>query len=74
MTMIGLCNIYYIVLIAWTLFYFVASFNSRLPWQGCENWWNTADCFEPGSADADSRRISPINSTAGDSAVKEYWE
>lgn len=32
MIMIGLCNTYYIVIIAWTLFYMFSSFKSPLPW------------------------------------------
>jgi len=35
MVMIGLCNIYYIVLIAWTIYYFIISFQYDLPWVKC---------------------------------------
>jgi SNF family Na+-dependent transporter len=30
--------LYYNLIIAWTLFYMFASFNSVLPWQKCEEW------------------------------------
>jgi hypothetical protein len=30
--------LYYNLIIAWTLFYMFASFNSVLPWQNCEAW------------------------------------
>jgi solute carrier family 6 amino acid transporter-like protein 5/7/9/14 len=30
--------LYYNLIIAWTLFYMFASFNSVLPWQNCEEW------------------------------------
>ncbi|KAK2155964.1 hypothetical protein LSH36_225g01061 [Paralvinella palmiformis] len=37
-------GIYYNVVIAWTLFYFIVSFNKHVPWEGCDNHWNTPAC------------------------------
>lgn len=70
MTMIGLCNIYYIVLIAYTLFYFVASFKNPLPWEKCGNEWNTGLCIN--SRNVTNGNISTTNNFT--SPVKEYWE
>ncbi len=42
-------TLYYNVLIAWALFYFVLSFRKRLLWADCGHWWNTDRCFVPGS-------------------------
>lgn len=67
MVMIGLSNIYYIVLIAYTLYYFVASFSSPLPWENCGNEWNTETCVGL----RENRTF--LNATAT-SSVKEYWE
>jgi SNF family Na+-dependent transporter len=39
-------NVYYIVILAWNLFYLVQSFSSVLPWTTCGNTWNTACCSE----------------------------
>ncbi|KAK8720996.1 hypothetical protein OTU49_012984 [Cherax quadricarinatus] len=40
-------NIYYIIVLAWGLFYFFMSLTSQLPWGSCDNWWNTATCVSP---------------------------
>lgn len=37
--------VYYNVIIAWTLYYFVRSFAWELPWSHCNNPWNTERCF-----------------------------
>ncbi|XP_072027464.1 sodium- and chloride-dependent GABA transporter 2-like [Amphiura filiformis] len=40
------CNLYYIVVLAWSLFYFFCSFTTNLPWAHCGNYWNTDTCTE----------------------------
>ncbi|XP_023719185.1 sodium- and chloride-dependent glycine transporter 1 [Cryptotermes secundus] len=42
--------LYYNLIIAWTLFYMFASFNSVLPWQKCEEW-STVHCYSYEEAD-----------------------
>ncbi|GFQ75191.1 sodium-dependent dopamine transporter [Trichonephila clavata] len=37
-------DFYYNVIIAWSLYFFVASFNRILPWTTCDNTWNTPNC------------------------------
>ena len=75
MVMIGLCNVYYIVLIAWTLFYFVASFSQPLPWARCAN--NSPLCVDMGAFNVSSV-FRPQNLSISDprivSPVKDYWE
>ncbi|XP_076337735.1 sodium- and chloride-dependent GABA transporter 1-like [Tachypleus tridentatus] len=70
MTIVCLNNIYYVVIIAWTLFYFVFSMTSQLPWESCGNWWNTKYCMKEGT------NITNLNITATEakSPVTEFWE
>ncbi|XP_038054203.1 sodium- and chloride-dependent creatine transporter 1-like isoform X2 [Patiria miniata] len=41
-----LCNQYYIVILAWALYYFFKSMTLELPWATCGNTWNTDQCIE----------------------------
>ncbi|XP_060591310.1 sodium- and chloride-dependent creatine transporter 1-like [Ruditapes philippinarum] len=38
-------TIYYIVVVAWALYYIAVSFTSQLPWATCGNYWNTERCY-----------------------------
>ncbi|XP_044764940.1 sodium- and chloride-dependent GABA transporter 1 [Coccinella septempunctata] len=40
-------NIYYIVLLAWAIFYFFMSLRADVPWRTCHNYWNTEFCVNP---------------------------
>ena len=44
-TMTCIVAVYYTVIMAWTLFYFVMSFSASLPWSHCDNPWNTDACY-----------------------------
>ena len=43
--LVTIVMLYYNVIIGWTIFYIVASFEDQLPWDGCGNAWNTPNCF-----------------------------
>uniref|UniRef100_A0AAR2M599 Transporter n=1 Tax=Pygocentrus nattereri TaxID=42514 RepID=A0AAR2M599_PYGNA len=38
---VALLNVYYIIVLAWGIFYLAFSFSSSLPWSSCNNTWNT---------------------------------
>ncbi|GIY45994.1 sodium-dependent proline transporter [Caerostris darwini] len=38
----GTVMLYYNMIIAWTIFYMIASWNSRLPWEHCAPEWSTS--------------------------------
>ncbi|KAB0394609.1 hypothetical protein E2I00_010959, partial [Balaenoptera physalus] len=69
-TIVILLNIYYIIVLAWALFYLFSSFTTDLPWGSCRHDWNTEHCVEfqrPSS----SVNVSSENAT---SPVIEFWE
>ncbi|XP_036375603.1 sodium- and chloride-dependent betaine transporter-like [Megalops cyprinoides] len=39
-------NVYYIIVLAWAIFYLFSSFSNPLPWSSCNNVWNTDQCSE----------------------------
>ncbi|XP_078485479.1 sodium- and chloride-dependent GABA transporter 2-like [Ciona intestinalis] len=63
MTIIMNLNTYYMAVLAWSLRYVVASFESPLPWTSCHNAWNTDRCFVYGSNISTSEN-SDLNMTS----------
>ena len=63
-------NTYYIVVLAWGLYYLWSSFTTKLPWSTCDNWWNTKRCFS--SLNNTSLKNSTLNEKI--SSTNEFWE
>ncbi|XP_053677421.1 sodium- and chloride-dependent GABA transporter 1-like isoform X2 [Anopheles nili] len=83
-------NVYYIVILAWAIFYFFMSLRADVPWRTCDNAWNSINCVNPYDrkdlicwkslgANATVTKICSLNSnnvSINDMAdpVKEFWE
>nr|XP_031526401.1 sodium- and chloride-dependent GABA transporter 2 [Vicugna pacos] len=65
-----LLNVYYIVVLAWALFYLFSSFTVDLPWGSCRHDWNTEHCVEFQRTNG-SLNVTSENAT---SPVIEFWE
>ncbi|VFV18556.1 sodium-and chloride-dependent gaba [Lynx pardinus] len=65
-----LLNIYYIIVLAWALFYLFSSFTIDLPWGSCHHEWNTESCVEFQRTNG-SLNVTSENAT---SPVIEFWE
>lgn len=65
-------DLYYNVIIAWAMHFFIKSFTSELPWAKCNNPWNTDKCFEI----SDNMQELPDNATQRirNSAALEYFK
>jgi len=73
MVMVTYYNVYYCVIVAWSLYYFVASFVSipDLPWNTCEGWWNSDKCWMPTRFENGTSSTPPSNLTIP--PVEEFW-
>merc|ERR1711884_630308 len=73
MVMVTYYNIYYCVIVAWSLYYFIASFVSipDLPWNTCEGWWNSDKCWMPTRFENGTSSTPPSNLTIP--PVEEFW-
>ncbi|KFM57632.1 Sodium- and chloride-dependent GABA transporter 1, partial [Stegodyphus mimosarum] len=76
MTIVALYNVYFIVIVTWVCFYFVASFTALLPWQHCNSYWNTEGCQDirliGSNATLVVKNVTGLNRDT--SAVVEFWE
>ncbi|OAF71548.1 5HT transporter [Intoshia linei] len=59
--------IYYNTILAWSIYYFINSFQKIIPWSNCDNDWNTENCVIVKNAD-NMQSNRTLNS-----AAKEYY-
>jgi len=75
MILVFFLNIYHCVAIAWTFKYLIATLTALpgFPWDTCDNWWNTADCFEDRDnlTQPETKMRYWMNITT---PAEEYWE
>jgi len=87
MVIVALLNIYYIVILAWAIFYLTQSFTTQeLPWAKCGHEWNTPCCSNFNNEDSVATNISnattvviPVENFENctgkiTSSEQEYWE
>ncbi|KAG7472928.1 hypothetical protein MATL_G00114140 [Megalops atlanticus] len=73
MVIVSLLNVYYIVILAWGLYYLFQSFRAELPWARCRHTWNTPSCVE--DTVRKNRTLWLAASTTNfTSPVTEFWE
>ncbi|XP_039616598.1 sodium- and chloride-dependent GABA transporter 2-like [Polypterus senegalus] len=68
---VALLNFYYIIVLAWALYFLYNSFTWNLPWATCNNDWNTGACVEFSTKNKTSNWTIPANAT---SPEIEFWE
>ncbi|XP_037093041.1 sodium-dependent dopamine transporter-like [Pollicipes pollicipes] len=74
-------DLFYNVILAWSLRYFFSSFAYELPWTNCNNTWNTENCVEVGEKYSNYSsmlaRNENVNLTVLEmnqtSPAEEYW-
>uniref|UniRef100_A0A6I8PEU1 Transporter n=1 Tax=Ornithorhynchus anatinus TaxID=9258 RepID=A0A6I8PEU1_ORNAN len=65
-------NVYYIIILAWAVFYLCNCFTTELPWASCGHEWNTENCVEFQKLNmSNCSQLSLQNAT---SPVMEFWE
>lgn len=64
-------NVYYIVILAWNLFYLFQSFNKVLPWTTCGNSWNSECCSD---SMINGTLARPLDCPTGTDATYPEWE
>ncbi|KYN36117.1 Sodium-dependent serotonin transporter [Trachymyrmex septentrionalis] len=81
MTIVFFLDVYYCIIIAWTLFYLISMFVNlpEVPWSGCGKWWNTDDCYDATQESSEYGKINCSNSAENNTChhttpVEEYWD
>ncbi|KAJ8371511.1 hypothetical protein AAFF_G00307900 [Aldrovandia affinis] len=70
---VSLLNVYYIVILAWGLYYLFQCFQPELPWAKCKQPWNTENCVED-TVRKNKTLLAAANLTNFTSPVTEFWE
>jgi SNF family Na+-dependent transporter len=78
-------NVYYEVILAWTMRYLFDSFSFEVPWKSCNKTWNTKCCSESllysNSSNFVNTNVTSLNVSSNSLSCKslvdpitEYWE
>lgn len=80
MTIVFWLDIYYCIIIAWTLYYLIATLSSvpELPWRHCGNPWNSPNCNDgitpTNLSILDQNNLAENTKNATKTPVEEYWD
>ena len=77
MVMVTYYNIYYCVIISWSLYYFIASFSSipDVPWNTCDGWWNSQNsCWLQNMTNSDDATDGQKYQLLSSSGITEYFK
>merc|ERR1711953_1428004 len=66
-----LLTTYYNVIMSWALFYLVYSFSPSLPWETCDNYWNSPSC-RPIKSNVTMDLTTEMNNTH--SSTQEFYD
>ena len=74
MVMVTYYNIYYCVIISWSMYYFIASFTTipDVPWNTCKGWWNSPNCWLAKKTENGSTSTNVSNEKVA--SVIEFWK
>ncbi|XP_011156695.1 sodium- and chloride-dependent GABA transporter 1 [Solenopsis invicta] len=80
MTIVFFLDVYYCIIIAWTLFYLISTIVNipKVPWDECGKWWNTHDCYDAQKSNT-NETINCSKSTENNTChhttpVEEFWD
>ncbi len=81
-TIVFLVNCYYNVILAWAFYYLFSSFTTQLPWESCNNTWNTPACtldfYDNSTCNGTARGFVEVNATNVTclkiDPTTEFWE
>uniref|UniRef100_A0A914R2C4 Uncharacterized protein n=1 Tax=Panagrolaimus davidi TaxID=227884 RepID=A0A914R2C4_9BILA len=68
-----MCASYFCVIVSWALFYLVSSFNLTFPWETCDNFWNTGNCFT-GEENATTITNLTKHFSSIETSVEQFWQ
>ncbi|XP_052125084.1 sodium- and chloride-dependent GABA transporter 1-like [Frankliniella occidentalis] len=76
MTLVFFLDIYYCIIIAWTLYYLITTFIAlpELPWSSCDNEWNTPRCYDHRANGTLHAALNGTDHGNRSSPVEEYWD
>ncbi|CAD5216094.1 unnamed protein product [Bursaphelenchus okinawaensis] len=72
-----MCISYFCVIVAWAIYYMIASFNTTFPWETCNNYWNDNKCITGKEPHLKLHQIKANLTAYGqqtETSVEQYWE